>query len=113
MTKLTTKQLRKALDNAMEDIRERSHDRTFRHYKGGIYKVEGVVWLTEGEVVGVVYFRIDGPGYDRCANEKEIKFVRPFAEFTGTVSLRVRGAPKRQPRFAPAVKVERWEARIA
>lgn len=74
---------------------------TFKHYKGGIYVVDGFVIDTDDGNVRVLYTRVDGPGFDEF-EEMGIQFARPLAQWFDEVDG--------QPRFHRVELVKSWVA---
>lgn len=81
--------------------------KTFKHYGGGVYIVDGFVIDTDDGEVRVLYSRVGGPDFD-AAVEMEIQFVRPLAEFIGEVTLVEDDKSTTGPRFQRARRVESW-----
>lgn len=84
---------------------------TYRHYKGGIYRVDKVVFDTNAEEVAVLYYRIAGPDFNKNA-EEGIIFSRPISDFAGMVEVPGRAANyKFIRRFTPVKQVHTttWE----
>lgn len=106
MTKKTTDELFEMLQSA----RFENNGQTFRHYKGGVYKIEDFAVRTEDDELDVIYKRIDGPGYDWQAGlEDHIKFARPMVEFFGEVTD---DDGNSIPRFSRIRKVDVWSDEV-
>jgi hypothetical protein len=54
--------------------------KTYQHYKGGIYLIEGLAIDTDDGEVRVTYQRVDGPGFN-AQREAGVLYSRPFAEW--------------------------------
>ena len=80
---------------------------TWRHYKGGTYKVLGLEIDTDDTSVRVRYHRIGGPGFHPFNNEDEIEFSRPLREWFENSGVVHQGEPV--PRFVSVQKIERFE----
>lgn len=81
----------------------------WRHYKGGLYKVEGFEIDTDDESIRVRYRRIDGPGFKRGLDDR-ITWSRPLAEWFDKVSTRG-CAGIAHARFEPVYRIERYETK--
>jgi hypothetical protein len=53
---------------------------TWRHYKGGIYRVNGFIVNTDTDNLMIKYNRIDGPDFEPVT-EQYIEFARPIGEW--------------------------------
>lgn len=108
-----TQELLEKLSNAHSLIPIKS---TWKHYKGGIYRVKNFVISTIDGEVSVLYHRIDGPDFDVWA-EQEIEYARPLSEWFEKIDVeRIDSRPgglnrEMVSRFQRVWKVERWEAR--
>ena len=99
--KETSFQLYKALQEVKSKIIPGT---TWKHYKGGIYVVDGAVVDTDDGSIKVTYHRFGGPDFN-IALESNIIFARPAEEwFTDVIG----DADHFEPRFKQVRKVERW-----
>lgn len=90
------------LDKAYCSLFKLAH-KYWKHYKGGVYSVEGIAFDTAAGEATVIYRRIDGPNFDMFT-ESEIKYTRLYSEWLSTVE--VDGVT--QQRFVPVYKKEFW-----
>jgi len=70
------------LNDELRQARERVQlGTTYKHKKGGVYRVTGHAIDSDTGKVRVRYRRIAGPDFDKF-READIEFVRPVDEFT-------------------------------
>lgn len=99
--KSTSEQLAKAISEIQKHIPPGS---VWKHYKGGVYRVNDHVIDTDDGKVRVLYFRIAGPDFSPM-HESAIAFVRPAEEWFTDAEVE----PKVfVPRFQKVHRVERW-----
>lgn len=97
----TVQELAELLKDAEESVKRV----VYKHYKGEIYEVLGVVFNTETEEVDIRYKRIGGPGYNYAYGEFYIEYVRPYKQWFEDVEPE---PGTFVPRFQKVRKIERW-----
>lgn len=115
MPKFSTKEINEQRDEAFRALTQHGH--TYRHYKGGIYRVLALDYDTEADGEAVVdclrvrYSRIDGPNFS--LTEGNVTFTRPYSMWFDAVDPQPKVAGFSQSvRFVACQKVERWETTL-
>jgi hypothetical protein len=78
---------------------------TWRHYKGGIYRVNGFIVNTEDGSLMIKYNRIDGPDFNPV-DEQFLEYARPLDEWFDDVEAE---PGVFTPRFKEVKAQRRWE----
>lgn len=104
MPKFSTDTMIEMLELARAEVPESS---TWRHYKGGVYMIEGHTVLTDHDAIGVIYRRVDGPGFHPLLDPK-VTFCRPLREWFEDADTSVMGEAVTTKRFIRVQKVETW-----
>ena len=97
-----TQDLVNDLEESIEKLTE--HGQYWKHYKGGIYHVDGAVIDTDDGRVRVLYHRVAGPDYNPRL-ENMISFVRPLKEWFDTVAAGRQGHIRRFVPVLPTSKI--------
>lgn len=101
---MATKESRELLNDINEAVRHIPPGSTWKHYKGGIYRINDFVVDTDDGSIRVLYNRLAGPNFD-IAIDPAITYARPFKEWFEDVE----SEPKTFiPRFERVQRVERW-----
>jgi hypothetical protein len=106
--KLTTVEIQEKLKAARDQLYNIA--KIWKHYKGGVYRVDDVVFDTAIDDVSILYFRIGGPGFD-ASLEGDILFARPLNEWFDTIEVDVDGTTHCYQRFIPVKAVQVTEYR--
>lgn len=101
-TKALIAKLKAAMEHMVDAEQQFMAVEAWRHYKGGLYKVDGFEIDTDDESIRVRYHRIGGPGFLRGAEDR-ITWSRPLREWLETVGD--------TPRFEPAYFIQRYETK--
>jgi hypothetical protein len=96
-------QLRDVVDGAEEEIYRKG--RHWKHYKGGVYCVDGIAIDTDNGLPRVLYHRVDGPDFNPFV-EANIYFVRPLSEWFDTIEVDVDGTTHTLQRFIPVTPMQ-------
>lgn len=73
------------LQKLLVPLHEHYVGRTFQHYRGGVYKVLGVVFDTFHDAPALRYCRVDGMHFNQKA-ESQIEFTRLLEDWEAEVT---------------------------
>lgn len=96
------------LQAMLRPLRDHYVGRTYQHYRGGVYKVLGVVFDTFHDKPAIRYARVDGMHFNQLA-EADIEFTRLLEDWESSVSVKTPEGFKNNPRFLEVVKQELWK----
>lgn len=69
-----------SIKDALDSTSVKYSGKTYKHYKGGVYKITGVYFDTVLDEPGLLYERVDGMHFNQLA-ESGITFGRPISVF--------------------------------